>query len=208
MVRYEKQYFFKVCGGLPPLYDCAGYPKTVFYGFDNNPSSVAIIPTRSEAEGTEILKCITELDEIWLDLHNAQKANHISMAKWYEDTANNWYHSHFIPYLNKYGEQFVPPSIRKKVSIFEEMCVKSGGILEVGRTSFTPLKWVWVPCGYNIGSSPYPFRTPDEIIVQSVSIEQFRQLCAEVIAQENWSDQLIEYEFYSYGNGPWQFNTP
>ena len=102
----------------------------------------------------------------------------------------------------------MPPSIRKKVSIFEEMCVKSGGILEVGRTSFTPLKWVWVTCGYNIGSSPYPFRTPDEIIVQSVSIEQFRQLCAEVIAQENWSDQLIEYEFYSYGNGPWQFNTP
>ena len=37
------------------------------------------------------------------------------------------------------------------------------------------------------------------MIVQSVSMEQFRQLCAKVIAQENWSDQLIEFEFYSLG---------
>ena len=40
------------------------------------------------------------------------------------------------------------------------------------------------------------------MIFQYVSIEQFRQLCSEVIVQENWSDQLIEHEFYSYGNGP------
>ena len=24
----------------------------------------------------------------------------------------------------------------------------------------------------------------------------------------NPNPKLIEYEFYSYGNGPWQFNTP
>jgi hypothetical protein len=207
MLRSEKQYFFKLCGGLPAFYDMAGYPKTIFYGFNDNPSSAAIIPAKSDSEATELLKCISELDEIWINRYNAQKAGHISMAEWYKDTANNWYHSHFIPYLKKYGEQFVPPSIRKKVSIFEEMCVKSGGILDVGRTAFTPLKWVWVPSGHNIGSSQYPDRTTDEMIVQSVSMEQFKQLCAKVIARENWSDQLIEYEFYSYGNGPWQFNT-
>ena len=55
------------------------------------------------------------------------------------------------------------------------------------------------PSGHNIGSSLYPDRTTDEMIVQSVSMEQFKQLCAKVIARENWSDQLIEYEFYSYG---------
>ncbi len=58
------------------------------------------------------------------------------------------------------------------------------------------------PSGHNIGSSQYPDRTTDEMIVQSVSMEQFKQLCAKVIARENWSDQLIEYKFYSYGNGP------
>ena len=199
------QYFFKVCGGQPTLLYDAGYLKTVFYGFEDNPSSAVIIPARSEEESMEILNCIIELDKTWIDLNNTLQAGHISMGKWYEDTANNWYHSKFIPYLNKYGEQFVPPSIRKKVSIFEEMCVQSGGILDVGRTAFTPLQWVCVPCGHNIGSSTYPYL--DEMIAQTVTMEQFRQLCAEVIARENWSDQLIEYEFYSYGNGPWQFNT-
>jgi hypothetical protein len=43
------------------------------------------------------------------------------------------------------------------------------------------------PSGHNIGSSQYQDRTTDE------------KLCAKVIARENWSDQLIEYEFYSYG---------
>lgn len=199
------QYFFKVCGGQPTLLYDAGYLKTVFYGFEDNPSSAVIIPARSEEESMEILNCIIELDTTWIDLNNTLQAGHISMGKWYEDTANNWYHSKFIPYLNKYGEQFVPPSIRKKVSIFEEMCVQSGGILDVGRTAFTPLQWVCVPHGHNIGSSTYPYL--DEMIAQTVTMEQFRQLCAEVIARENWSDQLIEYEFYSYGNGPWQFNT-
>ena len=202
MVRSEKQYLFKLCGGLPTLYDTVGYPKTIFFGSGDNPSSGAIIPARSPAEVTEILTCISELDDIWLELYNAQKAGHISMSKWYEDIANNWYHSRFIPYLNKYGEQFVPPSIRVEVSVFEEMCAKSGGILNVGRTSFTPLKWVRVPRGYNFEVSQMPYRTPAEMIVESVSIKQFRQLCAEVIARENWSDQRIEYEFYSYGNGP------
>ncbi len=199
------QYFFKVCGGQPTLLYDAGYLKTVFYGFEDNPSSAVIIPARSEEESMEILNCIIELDKTWIDLNNTLQAGHISIGKWYEDTANNWYHSQFIPYLNKYGEKFVPPSIRKKVSIFEEMCVQSGGILDVGRTAFTPLQWVCVPRGHNIGSSTYPYR--DEMIAQTVTMEQFRELCAEVIARENWSDQLIEYEFYSYGNGPWQFNT-
>ena len=53
----------------------------------------------------------------------------------------------------------MPPSIGKAVSVFGEMCVQSGGILDAGRTSFTPLKWVWVPRGYNIGTSEYPCRT-------------------------------------------------
>ena len=48
----------------------------------------------------------------------------------------------------------------------------------------------------------YHCTTDEKMIFQYVSIEQFRQLCSEVIVRENWSDQLIEHEFYSYGNGP------
>ena len=194
-----KQYLFKLCGGRHTLYDFS-YPKTIIYGFLDNPSSWAFIPARSPSEAAEICDSISELDTMFIDLFNAQKAGHISLAKWYEDVANKWYHPRFIPYVNKYGEQFVPPSIRRQVCLFEEMCAKSGGILDVGRTSFTPLIWVRVPRGFNPdGSQNVPYRIPDEMVLESVTIEQFRHLCAEVIDRENWSDERIEYEFYSCG---------
>lgn len=137
MALSEKQYLFKLCVGLPTLYDWAGYPKTIFYGSSSNPSSAAIIPARSDPEGTEILTWISELDEIWLELYNAQKASHISMAKWYEDTANNCYHSRFITYLNKNSSCLLP--LVRQCRYLEKCVYSREGFLMLGGLHLHPL---------------------------------------------------------------------
>lgn len=58
--------------------------------------------------------------------------------------------------------------------------------MPLGGTFLESICWInsslSVPRGYNIGYSEYRCPATDELTVQSVSIEQFRQLCAKVTA--------------------------